>query len=214
MINSFVYRNVGKRFLWALSFLVLISCSKTRGDLQPQRIVILCPDFYQLEIGKSFIAVAKAYSESGPLEATVEWSSSDYSVAEVSKYGIVEGKAIGKAQITASLGEVSSSINVEVVPALVSFNVNKTMVDMRLEDEFRIELVPSPPGAAITSFICISSDEKVVKVIDDKGLIKAVGYGNATVKVIVNEMEKEVAVKVTGDTPNEGFADGGNGVWE
>jgi hypothetical protein len=85
---------------------------------------------------------------------------------------------------------------------------------MIVDEEFQIELVPYPEGAAIREFSCRSLDEEVVKVISDDGLIKAVGYGATKVRVSVMSLEKDVDVKVVGKTSNEGYTDGGSGVWE
>lgn len=214
MMRSFLFMNVGRRLIWILSFLVLISCSQTDQGPQPQRVVLLCSDFYQLETGESFKAVAKVFSDSGPIDAVVKWSSSDPAVAEVRSDGSVVAMSVGMAKIIGSVGDISADIDVEVVPTLVSFDVKESSVEMIVDEEFQIELVPYPEGAAIREFSCRSLDEEVVKVISDDGLIKAVGYGATKVRVSVMSLEKDVDVKVVGKTSNEGYTDGGNGVWE
>lgn len=122
-------------------------------------------------------------------DKTVVWSSSDESVATVSN-GKVIAVGVGSATITAQSREFKAECKVIVL----SIQLYPTAVTLVLGDS--VELVasvfPWDFGDAVVEWL--SSNTDVATVVDGK--VKAVGAGNATVTVQVEDIKAECAVTV------------------
>jgi uncharacterized protein YjdB len=138
-------------------------------------------------------------SKGQPVEGgAVTWSSSAPEVAAVDEAGRVVGKGEGKAKVTATLGEISTEVPVEIVDAAA------------------IEIVPGgavlvgPAGTTLALAGSVknsknqpvslrptwsSSDEKVVKVAPD-GTLTSVESGTATVTASLGDLQGAAEIRV------------------
>jgi uncharacterized protein YjdB len=138
-------------------------------------------------------------SKGNPIEGgRVTWASSKPEVAAVDDAGRVLGKSEGKSNVTASVGEISAGVPVEVVDATA------------------IEIVPAQAvlvGPAGTTLALVSnvkgskkqtvplrptwksSDDKVVTVTPD-GTLTSVGNGRASISAQLGDLEGAVEITV------------------
>ncbi|MBR6001883.1 MAG: Ig-like domain-containing protein [Bacteroidales bacterium] len=134
-----------------------------------------------------------------PSESTddIEWSSSAPEVATVNKDGVVKGLALGNAEISASIGELTTSIQIEVIPVPVAeVVVEPPLATITVDETVQFSAIISPEDAADKAVVWSSGDESIATV-DENGLVKGVAkgetliyatsangtYGQATVKV-------------------------------
>ena len=109
---------------------------------------------------------------------TLKWSSSNEKVATVSKKGVVKAVGAGSATITCktSMGETLKAT--VKVAALKKSSANLVM---RLNNAKTLEVL-NAKGQKIT----FSSSNKKVATVTKKGVVKAVGYGEAKIYVKIN----------------------------
>lgn len=135
-----------------------------------------------------------------PAETTnksITWLSGDSSVAKVSEKGVVTGKAVGKATITAadSTGNVSAECSVEVLPIEVEkVAVSDSYVELGKGQKFIIASSVEPSNATYKTLKWSSSDTEVADYSD--GIITAKGVGSAQITATASN-GKSSAVSVT-----------------
>lgn len=109
-----------------------------------------------------------------------EWSSSDTTVVTVNEAGLVTAVAVGKAVVTASAEGFSADCQVTVSDIPVeSVTLYTNEQSLNYGESFELKATVLPANAPQT-VLWTSSDEKVATV-DEKGVITAVGYGEATI---------------------------------
>lgn len=113
--------------------------------------------------------------------STVIWESSDSSIASVEE-GLVKGNKPGTAVITASSGSHKATCNVtvsisKVTVDTISLNTNRLVINKGTESILKASIAPSKATNAAVSWK--SSNESVAIV--DKGVVKAIGGGTATI---------------------------------
>jgi hypothetical protein len=131
------------------------------------------------------------------LEGTIEWTSSDETIATV-KDGLVTGVAAGKATITAKVDGVEATIEITVQPAVESVTLNKTAVTLQPGKTETLEATIAPEGAVVAGEIEWKSSDEAVATVED-GVITAVANGDATITVTVDG--QTATCKVTVETP-------------
>ena len=132
--------------------------------------------------------------EGGP----VTWTSSSADVATVDESGRVVAKAEGKASVTATVGEISTNVPVEVVDAATiescrggPFSVGPVGTNLALTaavKNSKNQTVPLRPTWK-------SSDEKVVTVTPE-GKLTSVGDGTSTITAQLGELTGAAEIKV------------------
>ena len=135
-------------------------------------------------------------------ENTVEWKTSNASVATVSD-GVVTAKAEGTATITASAGGKSAECTVKVVKRVVAVNevtLNKTSLDLKKGVSETLVATVKPDDATDKAVTWISSDATIASV-DQNGKVTAVKSGKATITAKAGEKSATCAITVT--TPVE-----------
>lgn len=137
--------------------------------------------------------------DSGQLTATVTpdaaidvvlWSSSDEKVATVSADGKVVAHSKGSATITATSvgGECSASCTVTTKNIPVSgMYIEESSVDMIRDKEYGLKIVFTPENATNKKLKWTTSDENVVKISDNTGILLATGAGTATVTAVTED---------------------------
>lgn len=113
---------------------------------------------------------------------TLEWSSSDESVATVGQDGVVTGINFGTATITVSVDgtELSASTSVEVKPVLEALEA-PALIELTINAKTGEALNPVlTPANAPVELTYISSDENVATV-NANGFVTAVGNGSCLI---------------------------------
>ena len=130
----------------------------------------------------------------------ITWSSSNESVAKVTKDGIVTAVAKGKAVITAkTMNGLSASCDVTVDVPVTSFSVSPSKSKtLKIGGTFKFTEKVYPSNASDKTLLYSSSDEAVA-VVDATGKVKAVSAGKAVITITAKSnpaKTKSVIVKV------------------
>lgn len=129
---------------------------------------------------------------------TVEWTSSDPSVASVDDTGLVTALKGGETVITVKAGDVSATcavqvvlkaVGIEVTPASASMQVNKTL-------QLTASLIPSDATDTF-SFVWSSSNPAVASV-DENGMVSTHAEGEAVITVKAGSFEAASTISVAG----------------
>ncbi len=135
-----------------------------------------------------------------PSNATIKsvfWTSSDPSVATVSKDGVVKGVKKGTAEITCTTasGMLTAKIKITVIKSVTGVTLNKTVVS--LSKGKKTALTPSiiPSDASITAVTWSSSNNDVATVSSD-GIVTAVSGGYAEITVTTKDGKKTATCQI------------------
>lgn len=130
---------------------------------------------------------------------TVEWTSSDESVATVDATGMVVAVSAGEADITASVtdSEMSAVCKVTVKVAAKDITVPDNL-DVKLNDgnETTVEATVSPADATDVKVSCASTDEAVATV-DKDGRVQVLQPGECDIVTTLTQEDKKVVEKKT-----------------
>ncbi len=137
-----------------------------------------------------------------PADATnqrVTWSSSDEEIATVDENGTVTAFVPGEATIivtTLDGGKTAECIvTVEAVP-VESVTLNKTTLDLFVEDEDKLTAVVSPANATNKAVTWSSSNESIATV-DEDGTVIGIAVGEAIITVTTEDGNKTATCTVT-----------------
>lgn len=127
----------------------------------------------------------------GSYNGTISYTSTNTSIATVTSTGQVEGIGAGNANITVTAsknGKTASttiSVSVSGVIATTSMSFTPNSITLNVGDTYDAEetLVVTPSDAS-RIFLFESSDESIVTINEDTGLITAVGVGSTTINAI------------------------------
>ena len=130
---------------------------------------------------------------------TIEWTSSDESVATVDATGMVVAVSAGEADITASVtdSEMSAVCKVTVKVAAKDITVPDNL-DVKLNDgnETTVEATVSPADATDVKVSYASTDEAVATV-DKDGRVQVLQPGECDIVTILTQEDKKVVEKKT-----------------
>ena len=117
-------------------------------------------------------------------DKSVEWSSSDESVAVVDDNGVVTAISVGDAIITATVTDgsgVSATCQVTVIPTMaVSIELDKTEASIEEKSELQLTATILPEYATNKEVAWSSSDMWIASV-DENGLVRAYSVGEAVI---------------------------------
>ena len=130
-------------------------------------------------------------------DKTVFWLTSNEKVATVDDNGKVTAVGSGEAKITATAGGKYASCTVKVTVLVTGITLDKTELDMTIDDE-PVTLVAKviPEGATDKTVTWSSSNDRVATV-DANGKVTAVGNGEATITAKAGDKTATCTVKVT-----------------
>lgn len=155
---------------------------------------------YKVSVGKT-IDLNVDLSKYKECYDNLTYTSTNNDVATVSKEGVVTALKEGVTTIEVSNGTKTISTNVEVVSSSDTVLVTDVKVDkpsISLEEgktsEIKVDVLPS--NATNKSVDWKSSNEKVA-VVSSKGVVEAIGVGNAVVTVTTQDGNKSASVNVT-----------------
>ena len=123
-----------------------------------------------------------------PTDATelddLTWTSSNEEVATVNEDGVVTALKKGETVITATIKNVTASYKVVVkeVP-LESISINKPISSMNVGDQFQLEITKNPSDTTDDVTFTFASSDSSVLMVDENGLVTAVGAGSASITV-------------------------------
>ncbi len=143
-----------------------------------------------------------------PADATyddVTWSSSNRSIATVSSEGVVTGKALGKAIITATSvdGGFKKSCAVTVIIPPSSVKISKTSATVNVGGSLTLKATVLPSNAANKTVTWKSSDTSVATVTNGKVITKK--SGTVTIYAVSSKSTVKAACKIKVIVPVTGI---------
>lgn len=186
-----------------LSLACVFSCKKEKGGGDAlEKIYFVDPASATMVItqGRSEQILYATVPEKAADTAILEWFSDDPSIADVIN-GLVTAVAPGNTVITAKCGNVTASVDVQVVPIPVtSFSVPKTM-SAYMDMPVQIKLTLEPAEANAASLVWKSDNPEIAEVVieDGKAFVNAKKEGGCKISVYPYgrpDESKEIAVTV------------------
>ena len=159
----------------------------------------------QMFVGNT-INLSAQVSDATATDKSVQWSSSDESVATVSQNGVVLGKAPGMVQITATAKDGSE------VAGFIDISVDKISVEQLTAKDITIEMgqteqvktTITPSNATYTDLSYYINDPDIAS-IDESGVVTGIKNGETTVTITAQAdgITTMIKVKVTLNRANK-----------
>lgn len=186
-----------------LSLACVFSCKKEKGGGDAlEKIYFVDPASATMVItqGRSEQILYATVPEKAADTAILEWLSDDPSIADVIN-GLVTAVAPGNTIITAKCGNVTATVDVQVVPIPVtSFSVPKTMsAYMDMPVQIKLTLEPAEANAASLEWKSDNPEIAEVVIEDGKAFVNAKKEGGCKISVSPygrSDESKEIAVTV------------------
>lgn len=186
-----------------LSLACVFSCKKEKGGGDAlEKIYFVDPASATMVItqGRSEQILYATVPEKAADTAILEWSSDDPSIADVIN-GLVTAVAPGNTVITAKCGNVTATVDVQVVPIPVtSFSVPETMsAYMDMPVQIKLTLEPAEANAASLEWKSDNPEIAEVVIEDGKAFVNAKKEGGCKISVYPygrSDESKEIAVTV------------------
>lgn len=186
-----------------LSLACVFSCKKEKGGGDAlEKIYFVDPASATMVItqGRSEQILYATVPEKAADTAILEWFSDDPSIADVIN-GLVTAVAPGNTVITAKCGNVTATVDVQVVPIPVtSFSVPKTMsAYMDMPVQIKLTLEPAEANAASMEWKSDNPEIAEVVIEDGKAFVNAKKEGGCKITVSPygrSDESKEIAVTV------------------
>ncbi len=141
------------------------------------------------------VKLSVAISPETVTDKTVEWTTSDSSVATVDAEGNVIAVSVGEATITATCGDKSATCKVTVSPVLAeSIALDKTELSLVIGTTAKLTATVLPNDVTDKTIVWTTSGASVATV-DAEGNVAAVSVGEATITAACGD--KSVTCKVT-----------------
>ena len=186
-----------------LSLACVFSCKKEKGGGDAlEKIYFVDPASATMVItqGRSEQILYATVPEKAADTAILEWFSDDPSIADVIN-GLVTAVAPGNTVITAKCGNVTATVDVQVVPIPVtSFSVPETMsAYMDMPVQIKLTLEPAEANAASLEWKSDNPEIAEVVIEDGKAFVNAKKEGGSKISVSPygrSDESKEIAVTV------------------
>ena len=186
-----------------LSLACVFSCKKEKGGGDAlEKIYFVDPASATMVItqGRSEQILYATVPEKAADTAILEWFSDDPSIADVIN-GLVTAVAPGNTVITAKCGNVTASVDVQVVPIPVtSFSVPETMsAYMDMPVQIKLTLEPAEANAASLEWKSDNPEIAEVVIEDGKAFVNAKKEGGCKISVSPygrSDESKEISVTV------------------
>lgn len=201
-----IIQNPMRRFTAAVAVLLSLACAfsckkeKGGGDTL-EKIYFVDPESASMVLsqGQTGYIMYATVPESAAATAVMEWSSSDTNIAEVFN-GQVTAVAPGNTVITAKCGNVTATVDVQVVPIPVtSFSVPKSM-NAYMDMPVQIKLTLEPAEANAASLEWKSDNPEIAEVVIESGkaFVNAKKEGGCKITVTpYNNSEASQQISVT-----------------
>ena len=201
-----IIQNPMRRFTAAVAVLLSLACAfsckkEKRGGDTLEKIYFVDPESASMVLsqGQTGYIMYATVPESAAATAVMEWSSSDTNIAEVFN-GQVTAIAPGNTVITVKCGNVSATLDVQVVPIPVTnFSVPKTM-SAYMDMPTPIKLTVEPAEANAASLEWKSDNPEIAEVVIESGkaFVNAKKEGGCKITVTpYNNSEASQQISVT-----------------
>lgn len=150
-------------------------------------------DNITLKLGQAPVKLIPIIVPSNAVIKAVTWSSSDATIATVSRTGNLMAVSEGTATITVTSvdGNKTGTMEVTVIRGVFSVSVNKKFATLKIGDpDLKLEAAVLPENATIKDIQWTSSNSKIATV-DEEGNVHAVSPG----KVIITASSKQDGTK-------------------
>jgi len=186
---------------------ITVECGGVSGrgavTVSPEKVVSLriSPDRVELMEGDKLQLAAAPFGARGAelRDRTILWESGSPEVAEVDEGGLLWGIRPGQATILARCEGKEASVGVSVVEApVLSLDLLPAQVTLAVGDSIRLHaMARGKDGRELGSrpVVWASSDESMV-VVDEDGVVRAVGEGEASVAALCHGREASAKVLV------------------
>lgn len=173
------------------------ACAINVTEVKLDSIELNVKDF-ELLMGESKVLSVLYNPENTTDSKDVTWTSSDSTVVKVEN-GKVTALKVGTATITARVGDKEASVKVTVPEVLVE-GIELTVDNAKIEVDgtANLKVTTNPEKVTEEVKVVYASSDETVATVDEKGVVKGLKPGKATITVTVNEkFEKEIEVEVT-----------------
>ncbi len=174
-------------------------CTVTVADVNVSGVT-LDRDKLSLTAGATYTLTAAITPADATQSYTMAWESNDPAVASVDAVGKITAHKGGEATITCKVTTsdgVYTAICTVAVPmkGITSVSLSKETLDVILGDSATLQYTVAPEDHTVTEVNAVfTSDNPDVATVDANGLVKAVGIGQATITVTVNDLYTDTCV--------------------
>ncbi len=142
--------------------------------------------------------IAATVSPSDASYKTVIWSSDNENIASVDAKGRITAVDAGTTKIKATINGYTSSCDVTVRVPLKNISISESNVALKAGEIKWLSLVYDPYNTTDSRDADWSSSDDKIVTVDNDGIIKAIGNGNAKITAKVGEMTSVCSVTVEG----------------
>lgn len=126
------------------------------------------------------------------------WTSNNTTVATVNKNGVIAAKALGDAEITATIGEVEKTCTVHVVAVAVNSITLPAEANVTLGSSLQLNPTVDPAQAASEYTITYVSSAPEIATVDANGKVVGVAAGDAIITATIADKSAQITIHVVG----------------
>lgn len=124
------------------------------------------------------------------------WASNNTTVATVNKNGVITAKALGDAEITATIGEVEKTCTVHVVAVAVNSITLPAEANVTLGSSLQLNPTVDPAQAASEYTITYESSASEIATVDANGKVVGVAAGDAIITATIADKSAQITIHV------------------
>ena len=124
------------------------------------------------------------------------WASNNTTVATVNKSGVITAKALGDAEITATIGEVEKTCTVHVVAVDVNSITLPAEANVTLGSSLQLNPTVDPAQAASEYTITYESSAPEIATVDANGKVVGVAEGDAIITATIADKSAQITIHV------------------
>lgn len=124
------------------------------------------------------------------------WASNNTTVATVNKSGVITAKALGDAEITATIGEVEKTCTVHVVAVDVNSITLPAEANVTLGSSLQLNPTVDPAQAAGEYTITYESSAPEIATVDANGKVVGVAAGDAVITATIADKSAQITIHV------------------
>ena len=124
------------------------------------------------------------------------WASNNATVATVNKSGVITAKALGDAEITATIGEVEKTCTVHVVAVAVNSITLPAEANVTLGSSLQLNPTVDPAQAASEYTITYESSAPEIATVDANGKVVGVAEGDAIITATIADKSAQITIHV------------------
>ena len=136
-------------------------------------------------------AFVPAYASESPT-----WASNNTTIATVNKSGVITAKALGDAEITATIGEVEKTCTVHVVAVAVNSITLPAEANVTLGSSLQLNPTVDPAQAASEYTITYESSAPEIATVDANGKVAGVAVGDAIITATIADKSAQITIHV------------------